>query len=474
MPFTVSLTNPVDAAVSVSFATSNGTAIAPGDFTATTQSVNFVAGQVSQTVNVPIVGDVVVEPSESFNVAISALNAGVLAGNVSLGTASGTGTINNDDAAIPVVSISGQSGLESATPMSFTVSLDVAATQASSVLVTTSNGTATTADNDYSAVSQTVNFAVGQLSQTVTVPIINDSKVEANESFSVTLSAPNNLTLGTSIGTGTINNDDSAVVSVGSNTLAEGNGPGTTNMPFTVSLTNPVDAAVSVSFATSNGTAIAPGDYTATTQSVSFAAGQVSQTVNVPIVGDVVAEPNESFNVAISALNAGALAGNVSLGTAAGTGTINNDDSATVGLVGNVSVVEGNAGLSNAQFTVSLSAASNSAITVNYATADGTATLADNDYQAQSGSLTFAPGTTSLTINVPVIGDTRFEPNETFLVNLSAANGATLGLASATATISNDDVFATLAVPTLRSTALILLGVMLGVLGIFAVARQQR
>ena len=90
-------------------------------------------------------------------------------------------------------------------------------------------------------------------------------------------------------------------------------------------------------------------------------------------------------------------------------------------------------------FTVTLGSASNAAITVNYATADGTAT-APGDYTATNGTLTFAPGDTSKTINVPVVGDTTVEGDETLTVTLSGASGG-VGISRPTATgiIKNDD-----------------------------------
>jgi outer membrane autotransporter protein len=107
--------------------------------------------------------------------------------------------------------------------------------------------------------------------------------------------------------------------------------------------------------------------------------------------------------------------------------------------IGDVSINEGNSGVSNAQFTVSLSAASGQGVTVGFATADGTATQ-PADYTAASGTLTFAPGQTTGTVTVPVIGETVPEANETFLVNLSGASNATVSDGQATGTIINDDV----------------------------------
>jgi hypothetical protein len=106
--------------------------------------------------------------------------------------------------------------------------------------------------------------------------------------------------------------------------------------------------------------------------------------------------------------------------------------------IDDASVAESDAGTTTATFTVTLSAAASSAVTVAYATANGTAT-AGGDYTAASGTLTFAAGETSKTINVSVAGDTTVEPNETFTVTLSAPSGAALADASGQGTITNDD-----------------------------------
>src|SRR5207247_7499850 len=102
--------------------------------------------------------------------------------------------------------------------------------------------------------------------------------------------------------------------------------------------------------------------------------------------------------------------------------------------IGDVSVVEGNSGTTNAVFPVTLSTASLQTVTVDYATADGTAT-APGDYTAASGTLTFAPGTVAQTVTVPIVVDTLFEPNETFVVNLTNPTNAFLARAQGVGTI---------------------------------------
>jgi len=106
--------------------------------------------------------------------------------------------------------------------------------------------------------------------------------------------------------------------------------------------------------------------------------------------------------------------------------------------INDVTLNEGNSGTTNATFTVTLSPASSQTVTVNYATANGTAT-AGSDYVAQSGTLTFTAGQTTKTISVTVNGDTTVEPNETFVVNLMSPSGATLADSQGQGTIVNDD-----------------------------------
>src|SRR5438034_777928 len=115
--------------------------------------------------------------------------------------------------------------------------------------------------------------------------------------------------------------------------------------------------------------------------------------------------------------------------------------------INDVSQNEGNSGTTPFVFTVSLSSSSSLTITVTYATADGTATTADNDYVAANGTLTFNPGDTTKPITVNVNGDTKFESNETFFVNLSnPTGGATISDGQGQGTIVNDDTAPTLAI----------------------------
>lgn len=223
-------------------------------------------------------------------------------------------------------------------------------------------------------------------------------------------------------------------LSIANSSLAEGN-TGTTNMSFTVTLSKTSTSPITVKYATSNGTATAGSDYVAASGTITFAAGQTSKTVTVGVVGDTVVESNETLTVTLSNPSG------ATISRGAATGTIANDDvtSPPTISIADASRSEGNSGTANMAFIVSLSKASATPVTVRYATSNATA-MSGTDYVSTSGTITFAAGETSKTINVSILGDTAVEPDEALTVTLSAPSGATLSRAAATGTITNDDV----------------------------------
>jgi hypothetical protein len=371
-------------------------------------------------------------------IALAKLQAGavVTADNFAISGATSTPVVG--DISITDVTIAeGDSGTKTAT---FTVSHT--GTAAFSVGYATANGTAT-AGSDYVATSNTLNFAAGSgaaQSQTVSVTINGDTTVEPDETFFVNLlNATGGGTIVKSQGIGTITNDDAVgSISIGDVTIAEGNA-GTSIATFTVTRTGGA-AAFDLTYATADGTATAGSDYVAQqTGTVSFAAGDLTKTISVTVNGDTTVEPDETFFVnLLSATNGGAIV------DAQGLGTIANDD--TAGGVGNISIsdvniTEGNSGTKVATFTVSHTGSA--AFSVNYATANSTATAGTSgtaDYVAASGTLNFAAGISTQAVSVTIRGDTIYEPNETFFVNLTGAtNGGTITKSAGLGTIANDD-----------------------------------
>jgi hypothetical protein len=330
------------------------------------------------------------------------------------------------------------------TAFRFTVSLDTAQPAPVTVDFTTRDGTAT-ASSDYAATRGTVTFAQGETAKTVTVQVNGDTSVEPDEVFNLSLSnATGNATVADAQGVGTIVNDDQVVIvppsgiSIGDVTTAEGNA-GQTAFRFTVALDGPQAAPVTVDFATADGTATASGDYAATSGTLTFAPGETAKTATVQANGDTTVEPDETFTVNLS--NA---VGNATIADAQAVATIVNDDRTATPppariSIADVTMAEGNAGQTAFRFTVSLDGAQSGPVTVDFSTANGTAT-APGDYVAGSGTVTFAPGDTAKTVTVQVNGDTRKEANETFTVNLASAIGnATIADGHAIGTIVNDD-----------------------------------
>ncbi|WP_305791096.1 Calx-beta domain-containing protein, partial [Dolichospermum sp. UHCC 0352] len=120
--------------------------------------------------------------------------------------------------------------------------------------------------------------------------------------------------------------------------------------------------------------------------------------------------------------------------------TITDNDGLPTLSINDVTITEGNSGTTNAVFTVTRSGTASQPITVNYATANGTAT-AGSDFTNTTGTLTFATNETTKTITILILGDTSVEGNETFFVNLSNATNATIADTQGQGTINNDDVF---------------------------------
>ncbi|MDQ2106574.1 DUF4347 domain-containing protein, partial [Azospirillum isscasi] len=222
-------------------------------------------------------------------------------------------------------------------------------------------------------------------------------------------------------------------LSVSSASLAEA--AGTATVTATLSAAAASDTTVTL---TATGTATGGGtDYTLSSTSITILAGQTTGTATITAVQDTLDEADETIILDITGVSGGG--GATESGTQQVTASITDDDPTPTLSIADVSQAEGDSGTSTMTFTVSLSAASGKTVTVDYATSNGTAT-SGSDYSATSGSLTFNPGDTSKTFTVTIAGDTTTESDETFTVTLSNASNATLGTATATGTISNDEI----------------------------------
>jgi hypothetical protein len=405
----------------------NGTATAGSDYVAKPRTTHrLLPGETSKTFTITINGDTTSEPDETFLV-----NLTNPVGGVTIADAQAIGTITNDDAGVRCrrcrsptsASAEGNAG---SSMMNFVITLSGSSPNPTSFDIATSNGTAT-AGSDYSATSMHFTIPVSTAGDYLfPVPILGDTQLEGNETFSITLSNPAGATIADGSAAGTITNDDVAAppsLSIGDVTISEGNS-GTQLATFTVTLSAAQAVNVYFDATSANGTATAGSDYVAKPRTTHrLLPGETSKTFTITINGDTTSEPDETFLV-----NLTNPVGGVTIADAQAIGTISNDDAAPAPTlsVGDVSISEGNSGTKLATFTVSLSAASASAVTFDIGTANGTATAVRTTWPRAWSGQSIARGQTSKTFSVTINGDTTVEPDETFTVNASNVSGATI------------------------------------------------
>ncbi|MDB5295685.1 MAG: type secretion C-terminal target protein, partial [Phycisphaerales bacterium] len=335
----------------------------------------------------------------------------------------------DDDATPPAVSVGDVSAAEGDggfTTFSFAVTRAGDATGLSTVDWSTADRVGPAAGVaqaglDYVAASGSVAFGPGELTKTVTVSVVGDRNIEADQAFAVNLSNPTNLTVADGQGVGTILNDDQPppYLSVADAAVTEGGAGTTRSVLFTVTLDRRINRPVTFRYATQAGTATGGTDFAAASGTATIPAFGTTAKVYVTVKGDAAVENDETYRLVLSSPTNAAFARSTAVGT------ILNDDKppAPRVSVNGVTKKEGTAGQTTAfTFTVTLDRPAPGPVTVKYATKNGTAT-AGSDYAAASGTLTFAAGQTSKTVTVQVRGDTVDEADETFFVDLSAPTG---------------------------------------------------
>ena len=310
--FTVSLSAASDQQVTVEYETTGVTATSGTDFTDTSGTVEFTAGETSKTVSVPTTEDSADEEDETLTLTLSSPS------NATLDNVTATGTIEDDDEPVPgTLSVAdAEASEEEDSTLDFVVTLDPAATATVTVDYATADGTAT-AGSDYTATSGTLTFQPGDTSKTVSVPITNDSLDDGGETLTLTLSGASGADLGDAEATGTIRNTEPSELSVAD---AEASEEEDSTLDFVVTLDPAATATVTVDYATADGTATAGSDYTATSGTLTFQSGDTSKTVSVPITNDSVDDGGETLTLTLSS------ASGADLGDAVATGTIRNTE----------------------------------------------------------------------------------------------------------------------------------------------------
>ena len=429
--FNVNLSNVLSQNLTVNYMVSDGSAmISDNDYQApATNSIIINSGDATGIIVVDVVGDTAIESDENFFVTITGASASGF--NINITDAQGEGTIVNDDVLLPATVSVGDAmiteGDAGTSILLFPVTLTGTTLGAFTVTYATSDGSATSADGDYNAITMgTLNFSgTPNETQFIGVEINGDEKVELNETFIVNLlntAGAINLSIADAQGVGTITNDDQATISIADVQALEGDA-GFTPFVFTVTLDNAVDTGVTVSYNTSDGSATSVNDYNPITSSLLNFTGQAGETrtVIVNVMGDLMIEPDENFFVNLTSLDA--VMRNVNFADNQGEGVILNDDVSVLS-IGDVVQTELDTGLTAFEFTLNLTDPLMQDLRVNFTVNDGTALVADNDYQLPAANfVTINAGDTTGTISVNVVADTVVEFDENFFVNISLLQG---------------------------------------------------
>nr|NCR88478.1 hypothetical protein [Microcystis aeruginosa G13-10] len=315
-------------------------------------------------------------------------------------------------------------------------------TESVTVTLNLSNGTAI-AGSDYNNTPITVNFAPGETSKTVNIPIINDTRFEPEETVDLTLSNPS---AGAVIGV-----QNTAVLTIVSDDLPVYGKLSFSNAQFTVRedgvaivavtviRTDGSDGNVGATINLTDGTAIAIGDYNNASVTVNFTPGETSQTIVIPIVNDAIYEPDETINLTLTNPTGGATLGSQTTATL----TILDNDPPQQGILAfsqsSYSINEN--GTAVTQVTVMRSGGSDGEVSATINLFNGSAT-APSDYNSSPIIVNFANGETSKTVVIPIVNDTVYEANETINLTLSNPTGGAIirGQNTAVVTIVNDDI----------------------------------
>jgi len=437
--FTVSLDQAGGQDVSVAYSVAGDTATLGDDFNAVDGSVTIAAGDTSATIDVTINGDTRVEIDETFNITLGAVTG---PGVVSATDNIGTGTIANTDRY--TISIADNNAINEDTGLDTIGQLIVSLNEAGDLPVTVAySATGVTASEgpDFEAPDSTVTISAGDTSATIDVTIKGDTRVEASETFTVslgTVTGEGDVSGAAGTATGTILDNDNYTIAVAPQpNITEGDA-GSSPVQFSVTLDQAGDLPVSVAWTVSGDTATEGTDFSAADGTLNFAPNDTVKTIDVTINGDTITETDEIFYVTLGTVTG---PGALSLANGEAAGTILNDDQYTISIADITSISEGDAGSTTATFTVSLDQAGEDGVDVAYTVA-GVSADEGTDFDAPDNSLVFAAGETSKTIDVTIYGDSRVEVDETFDIVLGGVTGS--GALSGTdnvgtGTIINDD-----------------------------------
>lgn len=398
-------------------------------------------------IDVNIIQDILIEGNETVEIILIGTTDGIIGPN-----STATVTIQDNDASV-AFSVASSSGLEDTGDNLPTLIVNggVVDTNSSVTINIDPSSTASGSGEDYS-LPITVDIPVGTYNNEsfpLGLTITPDTIVEEDETIILELVASTGdvVEIGAqSTTTYTILNDDDDEMSiVGDIVLAEGNA-GSTTFNFQVTRTGDLSEPATVNYSvagsgtdSADGTDFVGGSFPNGT--ASFLPSEDTATISIEINGDLTVEPNETFTVTLSDPSEGYF-----LGIADAIGTIENDDSDDISIGENISLAEGNMGTTAFDFSAtrtgdsSLSASATFTVTPSGADPANTTDFVGNTFP--TGTVNFIAGSDTATFTVNVNGDVDVEPDESFMVTLSAPGpGYIIGAATAIGTILNDDTY---------------------------------
>ena len=402
-------------------------------------TVSFATGESSQTISVDVSGDTVVENNENFSVILYSSTG------ATIGTSTAIATILSDDLPSISLSLSQASVAEDGSNNLAYVFSRTGSTAAPLTVNYIVRGTANL--NDYASLPsgniKSITFAAGASTTTLLVHPTADSIAEADETVEISLSPATFYTISTPAAVvGRIVNDDTNLaIKPASISQSEGNS-GTTLYTFTVTRSGLLSGSSTAQWSVTGvgGNPANANDFPGgvlPTGSVTFAAGETSQTITIEVNGDSIAENDEIFVVTLDNPTGATIT------AASAEGVIVNDDTNLAIEPASISQSEGNSGTTLYTFTVTRSGLLSGSSTAQWSvTGVGGNPANANDFPGgvlPTGSVTFAAGETSQTITIEVNGDSIAENDEIFVVTLDNPTGATITAATASGTIVNDD-----------------------------------
>ncbi len=425
----INLSRPSAQVITVHYSTISGTATSGIDYSAISGTATFLPGQTNFSTALITIADSDAEPDEYLDVVLDGAK-GALIGE---GTAR---VVIVDDDTIPAMQVLDARDLEGAQGQSsvlqFPVKLSRAVSNIVQVSFFTAGGTAT-AGLDFESSSGTLEFLPGETNKSIGVRITGDNQTEANETFNLILTNLMNATMLRGAATGTILNDDGVFLRIDNTSVLEADGIDVF-ANFTVTLLGSPTEAVSVGYFTRDSSAVQGQDYRATNGVITFATGQTTRIISIPVIGDTDDEPDEQFEVQLT----GAIGATLLLSRDFALGTIVDNDPAVININSLLKIPEGTTNASIARFTVSLTSPSPDEAQVQFFTMDDTAT-AGADYAPTNGVVVFPPGATNRFVDVVILPDSIHESDETFFVHLTNAINAKIKIEKGVGKIIDDD-----------------------------------